>query len=87
VYPAGKGNVKGVGAGFCLGMIHGHWDIRESEMDSPYPKHDPKQGVNMGIAIVVPAIKITETLNRPELVSQRKGEDDEFLRSLTPTMD
>lgn len=72
---------------FLLGVAHGHWDIKESDMNKPFFTHDGKRGVNMGIAIVVPAIKIYETLYRPELVMQRKKQEEEMLRRNVPLMD
>jgi hypothetical protein len=54
-----------------LGLMHGHWDVKESEMNKAFFTHDRKHGVNYGIAIVVPAYKIVETLNRPELIELR----------------
>ena len=58
-----------------LGLIHGHWDIRESEMNKPHYVHDPKRGVNLGIAVVVPASKILEVINHPGLVEMRAQAD------------
>lgn len=70
----------GKGAAFCgvgdgatlLGLMHGHWDIKESEMNRAFFTHDRKHGVNMGIGIVVPATKILETLNQEKLMEIRK---------------
>ena len=71
-----------------LGMMQGHWDIRESDMNKGgWVDHDPKKGVNMGFGIVVPAIKIKEVLYREELVQQRKELEKAKLRSIMPTMD
>jgi hypothetical protein len=70
-----------------LGMMHGHWDIRESEINSPQVLHDRKRGVNYGIGIVVPATKIIETINRPELLAMRKRFEEEFTRDRLPTPD
>jgi hypothetical protein len=66
-----------IGSFKLLGLMHGHWDIRESELNDPQVKHDRKHGVNMGIAIVVPAIKILETVNQPGLAELRRlGDED-----------
>jgi hypothetical protein len=54
-----------------LGLMHGHWDVREEDMNKPYFVHDRKRGVNYGMAIVVPASKILDVLNREELVQMR----------------
>jgi hypothetical protein len=55
-----------------LGIAHGHWAIREEEINKSSFTHDNKRGVNYGIALVVPAIKIYETLYQPMLVSVRE---------------
>jgi hypothetical protein len=76
------------GLGFMLiGLMHGHWDIRESEMNKAFFDHDRKRGVNMGIAIVVPAIKILEAIYQPELVTMRKEAEKKDMRRMVPGMD
>jgi hypothetical protein len=47
-----------------LGLMQGHWDIKESAMNKASIEHDYKHGVNLGIAIVTPAIKIAEILEQ-----------------------
>ena len=44
---------------YLLGMIHGHFD-------------DDATSINMGIAFVIPAPHILQTLNHPELVTMRR---------------
>jgi hypothetical protein len=83
----GEVAMQGLGGSFCLGLMHGHWDIKESEMNATHPVHDPMRGVNMGIGIVVPAIKIIETINRPELAAKRQLWDDSFPKRYSPSMD
>lgn len=62
-----------VGTGSTLlGMAQGHWAIREGEINKPSFTHDSQRGVNYGIALVVPAIKIYETLYQPMLVAVRQ---------------
>jgi len=70
-----------------LGMAHGHWDIRESEINKPRIIHDSQRGVNMGIAIVVPAIKIFETLYHPGLIALRKEQEQKAIKQGTPGLD
>ena len=70
-----------------LGLMHGHWDIKESEMNKAFFTHDRKHGVNMGIAIVVPAVKILETLNKPDFVEVRETMKEMLKRSLVPGTD
>jgi hypothetical protein len=70
-----------------LGLMHGHWDIRESEMNKPSIIHDRQHGVNLGIGIVVPAIKIYETLYAPNLIAMRKEQEKEILKRHIPGTD
>lgn len=63
-----------------LGLMHGHWDIRESEINKPSIIHDRQHGVNLGIGIVVPAIKIYETLYAPKLIAMRQEQEKEILK-------
>jgi hypothetical protein len=74
---------------YLLGLMHGHWDIPSSEIDRPVRHliHDPRHGVNMGIAVVVPAYKIIEALHHPELVAMRFAEESEFGKSISPQPD
>ena len=51
---------------YLLGLMHGHWDIDARAINNPKPKLSPS-GVNIGLAMVVPAHKILEVLNHPEL--------------------
>lgn len=59
---------------FLLGLVHGHWDIPSDQFNKVdfriAGKKDEK--INLGIAIVVPATKIIEALNHPELVAMRQ---------------
>lgn len=61
-----------------LGLMHGHWDVREQDINeaeiTAVPRSD-RLGVNVGIAVVVPAKKILEILMRPELVEERRQAD------------
>jgi hypothetical protein len=57
-----------------LGLMHGHWEIlpeRKNDFLMQTTKRN-KDTVNLGIAVVVPARKILEVLNLPELVEQRR---------------
>jgi hypothetical protein len=61
--------LDGLGQLFLLGMMRGHWDIKESEMNKPSFVHDRQRGVNLGIGMVTPASKILEVINHPDLVA------------------
>jgi len=70
-----------------LGLMHGHWDIKESELNDPSICQDRKHGVNLGIAIVVPAIKILETINSAEQLEWRAAMEKKQLRESVPGAD
>jgi hypothetical protein len=72
----GKGNVKffmGQGQIHFLGLMRGHW---ETELLPAKTQREQVEAVNMGISVVVPAQKIWEVLQHPELVAMRKEFDD-----------
>jgi hypothetical protein len=72
--PDRDAKLAGAGSFFLLGAVHGHWKIPPSAIDSPniVVDDEAKDKLNIGIAIVVPATKILETLQHPELVEMRK---------------
>ncbi len=72
-----------------LGLMQSHWDIKESDINKTYFINDRKRGVNYGMAVVVPASKILETLNTPELVEMRVEAEKRRLqrRVAVPSMD
>lgn len=77
--PPETGFLPGTGE-TLLGMAQGHWDIREEEINKSSFTHDSKRGVNYGIALVVPAYKIHETIYQAELVAMRKQQERDFIR-------
>jgi hypothetical protein len=81
-------NVSGFGC-YLLGLMHGHWDIPPEQKNEVLPEvgSDDLGRVNLGIAIVVPAKKILETMNHPELVERRRKEDEAIKKRNLPTMD
>jgi hypothetical protein len=77
---------QGVGHTYLLGLMHGHWDINESDLNkASFPHH--RKGVNLGIGIVVPAIKLLETLRQAELEEIRFADDLKNSRIVIPSMD
>jgi hypothetical protein len=70
-----------------LGIIHGHWSVRETDINQYPVTQDSKRGVNYGIAIVVPAFKLIETLNRPDLLDARMKSDEKLKKRGVPGMD
>jgi hypothetical protein len=77
-------NIYGLGHTKLLGMMQGHWDVSEAEINQPHFRNDPR-GVNLGIAIVVPAAKILEIINIPELVAMREHIESQMAGSIDPT--
>jgi hypothetical protein len=74
----GVGNLehtsKSMGQGMALlGLMHGHFDIPNLNEDVVADDDAPHQGVHTGIGVVVPAQKILETIEHPELVQMRKA--------------
>lgn len=78
--------LAGGGPFYFMGLMHGHWDIPpEAKNDIPT---DQEGAVNMGIAIVVPAITILEVLNQEELMEKRRqGAEEQKKKKPLPTMD
>jgi hypothetical protein len=70
-----------------LGLMQAHWDIRESELNKPSFIQDRQRGVNLGIAVVVPAYKILETINHPQLAALRDAADREAHVAIAPQPD
>ncbi len=71
---------SGVGSFYLLGLMHGHWDIpNRANFRGLYSAG----AINTGIAIVVPAKKILEVLNQPELFLARRTEDEKIRKETT----
>ncbi len=66
-----------------LGLMHGHWDVPEQQVQTVEDAASmiTSNKVNMGIAIVVPASKIMETLEQDTFVLQRELLDQHELKS------
>jgi hypothetical protein len=58
---------------FFIGLMNGHWLIRETEANSVEIQsvRDEEGSIATGISVVVPAKKILEVLNHPELEQMR----------------
>jgi hypothetical protein len=70
-----------------LGLMQGHWDIRETELNKPKIINDRKRGVNLGIGVVVPATKILEAINSPMQVEGRMAIEEKLINELVPGSD
>lgn len=81
-------DVFGAGLGIILlGLMHGHWDVKVQEMNKARFVHDRERGVNMGIAMVVPAQKIFETINQEALVKMRREGEKQATSGMVAGMD
>lgn len=60
---------------FLLGLMHGHWDVSEVDVDeSTTEDASVHRNVNMGIGIVVPAWRILEVLDYAEATGADSGD-------------
>ena len=64
--------------------MHGHWDIAAKQKNEILLSADRAGAVNLGIALVVPATRILETINHPELLAMRKEAYERFKKGLPP---
>jgi hypothetical protein len=72
---------------YLLGLIHGHWDIPAEKTTDTTEDSKIRAGVNVGIAMVVPAKKILETLNCEELARLRVKIEAKQIALNSPTPD
>jgi hypothetical protein len=59
---------------YLLGLMHGHWEIDKKRKNSNNitPVEKNEDSINLGIGVVVPARKILEIINHPELITMRE---------------
>jgi hypothetical protein len=69
-------------APYLLGMMQGHWDIGDINKSELL-----RGGVNVGIGIVIPAQRILDLLNDPDLVAMRQAADQRYLDRITAKPD
>jgi hypothetical protein len=74
--------ITGVGPFYLLGLMHGHWDIPVGQKNNVLVAEDQRGRVNMGIALVVPATKVLEVINQPELSDMRRGVHEEMEKQI-----
>lgn len=70
-----------------LGLMHGHWEIKASDINKATILQESKHGVNLGVCIVVPAFKILETLNQEGLMKLREEAERKASKGNVPGMD
>ena len=52
-----------------LGLLHGQWEVSEGAMEGRSAQYT--QNMTSGMSIIVPAHKILEAINQPELAAMR----------------
>ena len=57
-----------------LGLLHGRWEIGERAMQGLSAQYT--KNMTSGMSIIVPAHKILEVINQPELAAMRKKKDE-----------
>ena len=62
-----------------LGLMHGHWDLEPGESIDVAEDAVDKDSVNVGIAIVIPAKHILETINCKGLVKFREEQEANWI--------
>ena len=70
-----------------LGLMHGHWDLKPGEILDVGDSGGGEDSINMGIAIVIPAKHILETINHQELVKFRESQEVKWIAKNSPTLD
>jgi hypothetical protein len=70
-----------------LGLMHGHWDLEPGESVDVDDAEGGNDSINMGIAIVIPAKHILETLNCNELVKFREEQEAKWIAKNSPSPD
>jgi hypothetical protein len=75
------------GIHYLLGLMHGHWFTRETELDSIAFDGTTQEKINMGIAIVIPATKILEVIKQPILLEYVAKRGEEARKAKLPQPD
>ena len=57
-----------------LGLLHGRWEIAERAMQGLSAQYT--KNMTSGMSIIVPAHKILEVINQPELAAMREAKDE-----------
>jgi hypothetical protein len=89
VFTAGRLMIGGESKYYLLGLMHGHWDLSEEE-EAAQGVQDlfvSEGKVNMGIAVVVPAAHIKETLMQSALQQERISSEERSKHAQVPPMD
>lgn len=62
---------------YLMGLVHGHWNLHPGDHDNPDFQAVPEseKSIALGMAVVVPAKKVLEILNQPDLVAGRNDQE------------
>ena len=71
----------GTGPFYLMGLMHGHWNIPAIDCNEPNPPstNAVTGSTSIGIAVVVPAKKILEIINCPDLVADRAAKEKSWM--------
>jgi hypothetical protein len=74
---------------FWLGLVHGHWDVKENQVDgfSSDAWSKGREQINTGMAIVVPFDKIMEVIKQEELKFWADSATKDFRAHNAPILD
>jgi hypothetical protein len=70
-----------------LGLMHGHWDLKPGESVEVDDAEGGEDSINVGIAIVIPAKHILETINCDGLMKFRESQEANWIAKNSPTPD
>lgn len=71
---------------YWLGIMQGHWDLALSDLDAVEDEAG-NFGVNMGIAIVIPATKLLDVINQSRIQDVKKRETEKRQQKKLPSLD
>jgi len=81
-----KGKISMSSKIYLLGLVRGHWDIKDKEQPLDFT-HDELKVVNMGIGVITPIQDVAKILDSKELVKARRKIDKEQSESKATTED
>jgi hypothetical protein len=61
-----------------LGLLHGRWEVSKEAIEGLSEQY--VENMVSGMSIIVPAHKILEVINQPELAAMRKKNDEKIAK-------
>lgn len=68
----GRGDITKNRGPWLLGLVHGHLDVFIPIKDPAFPERGATMPVNAGLVVVIPAVRLYELLEMPELQADRE---------------